>query len=167
MESLETVLVSQLKDLYDAENQHIEALTQFSKEAKDSRLKSAVKTHLRETKEQVKRLKKIGKLMKEDLEGHPCKAMKGLVKEGQDILRKKYENDVLRDVQIVAAIQKVEHYEIAGYGNAVALAEFLNLSDIKELLQATLEEEGATDKLLTEVCMSSLLPGLVSMQEAV
>jgi len=156
METLHEALVEQLKDLYSAETQLVEALPEMAKGATAPSLKNGLKTHLQETKEQVKRLDSIAKLLDEDLSGHTCKAMKGIIKEAQDTLEEEYEYTVLKDIMIVAASQRVEHYEIAGYGNAVALAKELGLEEVVDLLNQTLEQEKETDAKLSALCEKEL-----------
>lgn len=156
METLRDVLIEQLKDLYSAETQLVEALPNVIKGCKNSELKKAFQSHLNETKTQVQRLGKIALLLDEDLEGHTCKAMQGLVKEASETLKEEYANSALKDVMIVASAQRIEHYEIAGYGNAIALAEELELEEVLQLLQETIDEEGNADKDLTDICVRQL-----------
>lgn len=156
MKNLREALIEQLKDLYSAETQLVEALPKMAKAVISPELKSAIENHLKETKEHVKRLEKIGKSLEEKLDGHVCKAMKGLIKEGEDVISEDYDDEALIDVQVVAAAQRVEHYEIAGYGNAIALAEYLDLGEASSTLQKTIEEEGNADKGLTKICQQSL-----------
>ncbi len=156
MKTLRDSLVEQLKDIYSAETQLVEALPMMIEGAINPQLKKAIKSHLKETEEQVSRLDKISQFLDADLTGHTCKAMKGLIKEGEDVLSEDYGCDGLIDVQIVAAAQRVEHYEIAAYGNAIALAQFLDKAEVVKLLDESIEEEGAADKALTELCESTL-----------
>jgi ferritin-like metal-binding protein YciE len=156
MENLEEVLIEQLKDLYSAETQLADALPIMMEGASHKKLKSALSSHLEETKTQIERLEKIAKALGEDLTGHTCKGMKGLIKEGEDALNEDYEDTVLKDIQIVAAAQRVEHYEIAGYGNAIALADFLEMKEVSFLLGETIVEEGNADKALTKLTKDQL-----------
>lgn len=156
MKTLRDLLTEQLKDLYSAEKQLIEALPEMAKAARSSGLKKAFQNHLEETKGQAKRLEKCSTLIDEKLNGHTCKAMKGLIQEGKEALEESYSEDALRDVMLVSAAQRVEHYEIAGYGNAIALAQYLGLDEVAELLQETIEQEGEADKLLTALCEQEL-----------
>jgi ferritin-like metal-binding protein YciE len=146
------LLVHELKDLFSAENQLLKALPKMAKAATSEELKEAFETHLQETEEQVTRLEKIGKQLGESLKGKKCKAMEGLIAEGKEIMEEDAEPTLL-DLALIGAAQKVEHYEIAGYGTARTLAELVGENKIAEILQETLDEEGATDKLLTEVAM--------------
>lgn len=149
--SFEELLIHELKDLYDAENQLIHALPTLAKEAENPELKEAIKQHLEETKHQATRLEKILKMLKIDhKEKQTCKAMEGLVEEAQEVL-KEFPKSILRDAAIIGAAQRVEHYEIAGYGTAKAHAKLLDLNQIVELLDETLEEESAADKKLTKI----------------
>jgi ferritin-like metal-binding protein YciE len=148
--SLETLLVQEIKDLYSAETQLVKALPKMAKAASNEDLKEGFKGHLEETKVHVERLEEIAKLLDATPRGKVCKAMKGLVEEGAEAVEE--EGDpVLRDLALIIAAQKVEHYEISGYGSARTLAEWLGLDDVVTLLQSTLDEEGATDKKLTAI----------------
>ncbi|HMQ68790.1 MAG TPA: ferritin-like domain-containing protein [Ignavibacteria bacterium] len=153
LKTLEDFLLEELKDLYSAENQLTEALPKLEKTATTTELKKAFKSHLTETKKQVKRLDKIGKILGRSLSGKKCKAMEGLIKEGSEIIK---ENAVpiVKDVALIAAAQKVEHYEIASYGCAATYAELLDMTKISDLLRETLEEEGNADKTLTSIAGS-------------
>lgn len=144
------LLVEELKDLYSAENQLLKALPKMAKAAEAEELKDAFTTHLKQTEGQVKRLEKIFKKLDENPKGKTCQAMKGLIEEAKEILEEDYEPG-LRDLALIVAAQKVEHYEIAGYGSARTLAELLEESDVASTLQETLDEEGETDKLLTQI----------------
>ena len=144
------LLVEELKDLYNAENQLLKALPKMAKAAEADELKEAFQNHLKQTEGQVKRLDKVFKKLGETGKGKKCKAMEGLIEEAKEILEEDYE-PALRDLALIVAAQKVEHYEIAGYGSARTLAELLEEDEIAELLQETLDEEGDTDKLLTQI----------------
>ncbi|WP_367870954.1 ferritin-like domain-containing protein [Luteolibacter sp. Populi] len=148
--SLETLLVQEIKDLYSAETQLVKALPKMAKAATDPNLKQGFIKHLEETKGHVERLDQVAKLLEVSPKGKVCKAMKGLVEEGSEATEETGE-PILRDLALIIAAQKVEHYEISGYGSARTLAEWLDRDDIVALLQATLDEEGATDKKLTEL----------------
>ena len=146
------LLVHELKDLYSAENQLMKALPKMAKAADSEELKQAFQKHLAQTEEQIQRLEKIGKQLGETMKGKKCKAMEGLVEEGKETMAEEGE-PVMLDLALIGAAQKVEHYEIAGYGTARTLAELAGEDDIAEILQETLDEEGETDKLLTEIAM--------------
>lgn len=144
------LLVEQLKDLYSAETQLTKALPKMAKAASSEELKEAFETHLEQTKGHAERLEKVLGDLDESPKGKKCKAMEGLIEEGKETI----EEDalpVLKDLALIVAAQKVEHYEIAGYGSARTLAELLGEDEIAETLQETLDEEGETDKLLTEI----------------
>jgi ferritin-like metal-binding protein YciE len=113
-------------------------------------LKDAFTRHLKETEGHVKRLERIGKSLEFKLTGKVCQAMKGLIEEGKEILSEKGEPSIL-DAALIGAAQRVEHYEIAGYGTVRAIAQQLEMGDVVDLLQQTLDEEGATDKKLTQI----------------
>lgn len=144
------LLVEELKDLYSAENQLLKALPKMAKAAESEELKDAFTTHLKQTEGQVKRLDKVMKKLGESPKGKKCKAMAGLIEEAKEVLEEDYE-PALRDLALIVAAQKVEHYEIAGYGSARTLAELVGEDDVAQLLQQTLDEEGNTDKLLTQI----------------
>ena len=150
LNTLEILLGQEIKDLYSAENQLVKALPKMAKAATNPELQEAFTTHLEETKEQVERLEQVAKILDITPKGKTCKAMQGLIEEGSEVLEEEGEASV-KDLAMIGAAQKVEHYEIAGYGTARALAEALGLDEVVELLQATLDEEGNTDKILTEI----------------
>lgn len=147
------LFIEELKDIYHAENQLVKALPKMAKAAATEDLKAGFLAHLEETKGHVQRLEKVFSLLGEKAKGKPCKAMKGLVEEGAEAIE---ENDagVVRDVQLIGAAQRVEHYEIAAYGTVVAMAKLMGHTEEAALLQETLDEEGATDKKLTTLSKS-------------
>jgi len=153
MKTLKDLLVDQLKDLYSAENQLVKALPKMAKVASSDDLREGFETHLEETEGQVERLEQIAERMEISLRGKKCAAMEGLVQEAKELIGEKPDENVL-DAGLIAAAQKVEHYEIASYGSARAWAQQLGLEDIAELLEETLEEEKATDQKLNELAMS-------------
>lgn len=150
--SVRDLLIEELKDLYSAENQLVKALPKMAKAATSEELKSAFETHLQQTQGHVERLGQVGELLGESMKGKKCKAMEGLVAEGSEIMEEDAEPALL-DLALIGAAQKVEHYEIAGYGTTRTLAELAGESDIAEMLQTTLDEEGETDKLLTKIAV--------------
>jgi ferritin-like metal-binding protein YciE len=150
LSNLEDLLVEELKDLYSAETQLLKALPKMAKSASDEQLRAGFQEHLEETQQHVERLEKIMDILGATPRGKTCKAMKGLIEEGQDMMKEDAEPAV-KDAALIAAAQKVEHYEIAGYGTARTFAELIGQDDVAELLTATLEEEKATDEKLTEV----------------
>jgi ferritin-like metal-binding protein YciE len=153
MNPLEELLQDELKDLYNAENQIIKALPKMAKAASSPELRRAFERHLEETRRQVERLDLIGQELEMKLTGKKCKGMEGLIAEGRELLEEGLEEDAL-DAGLIGAAQKVEHYEIAAYGTARTHAEMLGYRRIAKLLQQTLNEEGATDKKLTQLAES-------------
>jgi len=146
------LLVEELKDLYSAENQLLKALPNMASAASSEELSEAFETHLEQTAEHVARLERIGTQLGSGMTGKKCKAMEGLIKEGEEIMEEDAEPAML-DLALIGAAQKVEHYEIAGYGTARTLAELAGEDDVASILQETLDEEGETDKLLTSIAM--------------
>jgi ferritin-like metal-binding protein YciE len=144
----------ELKDLYSAEKQLTKALPKMAKAATHDNLREAFEHHLEETERQIERLEQIFKQLDISYSRvDKCKAMEGLIEEGKKIMEENLEPDVL-DAALICAAQKVEHYEIAGYGCARTFAQQLGHADIAELLQRTLDEEGDADKKLTEIAES-------------
>lgn len=144
------LLIEELKDLYSAENQLLKALPKMVKAATSEELRDAFETHLEQTRKQVARLEQAGKKLDESMKGKKCKAMEGLIEEAKEIMEEDASPAML-DLALIGAAQKVEHYEIAGYGTSRALAERAGETAVAKLLQTTLEEEGETDKLLTTI----------------
>ena len=152
-ESLQKLYVEQLKDLHSAEEQILDALPEMTKKTKHAELKRAFQEHFQQTEQQKQRLERIGQELGEDLSGHECKGMKGLIEEGEEVMTEFADSDVL-DAALISAAQRVEHYEMAGYGCARTYAEMLGLQEHAELLQRTLDEEGETDHKLTDLTES-------------
>jgi Uncharacterized protein conserved in bacteria len=152
MKSLNDLLMHELKDLYSAEKQLTKALPKMIKAADSADLKQAFENHLTETEEHVKRLEKIFQQLEFSGRGMKCKAMEGLIEEGKTVLEEEMDDNV-RDAAIIAAAQRVEHYEIAGYGCARTFAQRLGQDDVADLLQQTLDEEKAADEKLTQIAM--------------
>lgn len=150
IKSLNDFLIEELKDLYSAEKQITKALPKMAKAAAAEELKEAFQNHLQETEGQISRLEEISNILGKTLTGKKCKAMEGLMQEGKELLEEDIELNV-RDVALIAAAQKVEHYEIASYGCARTYAKLLGMSDIEKLLQETLDEEGNANKILNEI----------------
>jgi ferritin-like metal-binding protein YciE len=159
---LQELLVDQLKDLYSAENQIVKALPKMAKSATSEPLRRAFERHLEETRGHVARLEQIAEEMDVSLRGKKCKGAEGLIEEGKEAISE-FEDDVL-DAALIGSAQKVEHYEIAGYGTARTHANMLGLTKVAKLLQQTLDEEGATDKKLTQLAESVV--NLKALQEA-
>jgi ferritin-like metal-binding protein YciE len=147
-DSLQDIYVEQLKDLYSAEQQILKALPKMAKGASNKQLASGFQEHEVQTRTHVERLEKIFTDMGEKPGGKKCKGMEGLLEEGDEVLEE-HEKSEARDAALIAAAQRVEHYEIAGYGTVRTMANILGLSNHAQLLQMTLDEEGTTDKKLT------------------
>lgn len=153
MNPLEELLIDELKDIYSAENQIIKALPKMAKAASAPELKRAFERHLEETRRQVERLDQIGDALEIKLTGKKCKGMEGLIEEGKEIMQEDLDENAI-DAGLIGAAQKVEHYEIAAYGTARTHAEILGYNKVARLLQQTLNEEGATDKKLSQLAES-------------
>ena len=153
MKTLEDLYVNELKDLYNAENQLLKALPKMAKAANAPELKEAFESHLEETRGQVERLEQIFKELDVSPKGKKCKAMEGLVEEGSEMIKEDAEPPV-KDAGLIAAAQRVEHYEIAGYGAARTFATLLGYDKAAKLLQETLDEEAGADEKLTELANS-------------
>ena len=154
IESMTELLVDQLKDIYDAENRLTKAIPKLAKKAANDDLRSALEEHLRETKQHVTRLEQAFRMLGEKPKAKPCPGMKGIIEEGNEHVGEDYEDDDLRDAVIIGSAQRVEHYEIAAYGTAIAHARTLRQDDIAGILEQTLEEEKAADLKLTEIAES-------------
>lgn len=150
LNSLEELFVHELKDLYDAEHQLIDALPKMADAAGHKALKDAFNEHLKQTRTHVKRLEQVFETVDEKPVRETCDAMKGLVSEGEDVIKGKGDSDV-KDAALIAAAQRVEHYEMAGYGTLRTYAYNLGNTEAAQLLQETLDEEEATDKKLTKI----------------
>ncbi|HSU86574.1 MAG TPA: ferritin-like domain-containing protein [Chthoniobacterales bacterium] len=153
LDSLRTLWVEEMRDLYNAENQLLKALPKMAKTASTPELKEAFETHLEETRTHVERLDEIFDKLGKKPTGKTCKAMKGLVEEGSEMMQEDGPDSVI-DAGIIAAAQRIEHYEIAGYGTARTFASILGEDEAEDLLQETLDEEGAADEKLTEIAES-------------
>jgi Mn-containing catalase len=150
MPVLDDLLIEQMQDLLHAEGQLVKALPKMAKAAHDVKLKRAFEAHLEQTKGHVDRLHQAFELLGAKAKAKPCKGMQGLVEEGAETITEgKDKDEEIADLGLVAAAQKVEHYEISGYGTLRALAEHLGQTKVAKLLSQTLEEEEKTDKLLT------------------
>jgi|SRR5579872_4991069 len=150
MESVRELLIEQMRDLYDAEKQLVKALPKLAKTASNEQLKEAFESHLEQTRGHVQRLEQAFEALDEKARSKPCAAMKGLIEEGKETMEEDLE-DALMDSAIICAAQKVEHYEIAGYGTLTSWARSLGLDEVAQLLEETLEEEKEADQKLTEV----------------
>ena len=159
---LHDLFEDQIKDLYSAEHQIIKALPKMAKNATNPQLQAAFERHLDETRGQVARLEQIAEELDFTPKGKKCKGAEGLIEEGKEVMEE-YEGDIL-DAAMIGAAQKVEHYEIAGYGTARTHATMLGLTKVARLLQQTLDEEGRTDKKLTD--LAERVINLEALQEA-
>jgi len=155
MKSLRELYVEELKDLYNAEQQILKALPKMMRAASDRDLQRAFAQHEKQTQRQVKRLDRIFRQLGESPRGKKCKGMEGLLEEGKELMQERPEPEVL-DAGLISAAQRVEHYEIAGYGTVRAYARLLGEEEHASLLQETLDEEGETDKKLTALAESSI-----------
>jgi len=155
VDSLEQLYVDQLRDIYDAENQLVRSLPKMAKAASSPELRTAFEQHLEQTREHVRRLDEIFRSLGHPSKGRSCKAMIGLIEEGEEIVKLDTEPSV-RDAGLIAAAQKVEHYEIASYGTLRTFAEFRGDRQAAQSLQETLDEEYEADKTLTQVAESSI-----------
>jgi ferritin-like metal-binding protein YciE len=155
LQSLHDALLHELKDIYSAEKQLTKALPKMAKGASNPDLSAGFEQHLEETLEHVNRLEGIFKELEASSRGEKCKGMEGLLEEGSKLLEEDGEPAVI-DALLVSAAQRVEHYEIAAYGSAIAFAEQLGLQNVAEVLKQTLAEEESTDKKLTELAESTI-----------
>jgi ferritin-like metal-binding protein YciE len=155
LKTLQDLFVHELKDLHSAETQLVKALPKMAKAATNDDLRAGFEEHLEETKNHVARLEEIAEAGDYKLTGHTCKAMKGLIEEGSELISEDADDNV-RDAGLIGAAQRVEHYEIAAYGTARALAKLLGHDEAADLLGETLDEEKATDEKLTELAESAI-----------
>ena len=153
---LEKLFIDALKDLYWAEKHLVKELPKMSKAATTQELKDAIDEHLAQTEEHVVRLEKVFELMDKKAQAKKCDGMEGLLKEGQSVLEETDAGSMTRDVGIIMAAQKVEHYEISAYGTLSTLANTLGKTDVAEILNFTLEEEKEADSLLSEIAENSI-----------
>ena len=153
LETLQDLYITELKDLYSAEKQIIKALPKLVKAATNKQLAAGFQEHLEQTKEHAARLEKILESHDETTRGPKCKGMEGVLEEGDEMIEEDADDDV-RDAGLIAAAQRVEHYEMAGYGCARTYAELLGDKEGAKLLKTTLDEEAATDKKLSKLAKS-------------
>jgi ferritin-like metal-binding protein YciE len=154
IDSMKTLLVDELRDIYDAEKRLTKAIPKLAKKAANDQLRSALEEHLEETEQQVQRLEQAFDHLGERAKAKPCAGMKGIIEEGDEHVGEDYEDDDLRDAVIIGSAQRVEHYEIAAYGTAIAHARLLEQDEVVELLEESLGEEKAADEKLTEIAES-------------
>jgi ferritin-like metal-binding protein YciE len=155
LQSIEELFIHECKDLLSAEKQLVKALPKMAKGAGNERLRSAFEEHLEQTKTHVERLEEVFSLLGKTARAEHCKGMEGLLEEGSELLEEEGEATV-KDAAIIGAAQKVEHYEISGYGSARTLAELLGHEEAVQLLQQTLDEEKAADAKLTKLALNEL-----------
>jgi ferritin-like metal-binding protein YciE len=153
MQDLHDLFVHELKDLYSAENQLLEALPKMAEGADHPELRAAFEAHLNETEGQVRRLEQIFQQLEESPGDETCKGMEGLIEEGDKILEEDADPAV-KDAALIVAAQKVEHYEMAAYGSVCVFAETLGMDDLKNMLKQTMAEEEATDQKLSRIAES-------------
>ncbi|WP_395746102.1 ferritin-like domain-containing protein [Prosthecobacter sp.] len=165
LNTLHDLFVQELKDLYSAETQLVKALPKMAKAASNDELRNGFEEHLKQTRNHVTRLENIAKAGDFKLTGHRCKAMEGLITEGSELISEDAE-DAVRDAGLIGAAQRVEHYEIAGYGTARALAVKLGYDDAADTLSQTLEEEKETDIKLTDLATSTINDEAAALAEA-
>jgi len=153
MSKLRETFVDELADVYDAEKQLLKALPKVAKAAEHEQLRQAIEEHLEETQEHVQRMERIFEMFDETARGKPCKAMQGLLAEGEELIEEEE-----GDAALICAAQKVEHYEIASYGCLATWARIMGEEEAANLLVETLEEERATDEKLTELAEDTINP---------
>jgi ferritin-like metal-binding protein YciE len=162
IDSLRSLLIQQLRDLYDAEKRLTKAIPKLVKAATADDLSSALEEHLGQTEEHVSRLEQAFNAIGEPAKGKECAGIKGIIEEGDEHVGEEFGDDGLRDATIIGAAQRVEHYEMAAYGTAIAHARLLGLDQVVELLEETLGEEKAADEKLTEVAETVVNPDAAS-----
>jgi ferritin-like metal-binding protein YciE len=162
IETMEDLFVKQIQDLYDAEERLVEAIPKMAEASSSSELRTAFEDHLRQTAGHVERLEQIFDEIGKEAGGETCKAMMGLIEEGEDIIEA-IEQSPLRDAALIAAANRVEYYEMAGYGTARTMAQTLGLTRSAALLEETLEEEKMADEKLTQIAKERVNPQALQM----
>jgi ferritin-like metal-binding protein YciE len=162
--TLEDLLTDELKDLYSAENQIIKALPKMAKTAQSQELRMAFEEHLEQTKQQARRLEQACEELGVSPKGKKCVGMAGLIEEGKEVMEEELDMDTI-DAGLIGAAQKVEHYEIAGYGTASAHARQLGFNSVAKILDKTLAEEKTTDEKLTKLA-ENMINVQAAMQDA-
>jgi len=165
LDSLQDVFAEQVNDLRSAEEQLVAALPKMAGAASSTELREAFENHLKETRGHLERIDDVIATSGIPKSGETCKAMKGLIAEGDEIIGAQGD-PMAKDAALIAAAQRVEHYEIAAYGTAVALADHLDLDEAKDVLDQTLDEEGAADKLLTKIATGGVFKEGVNQKAA-
>ncbi len=159
--TLHDLMVHELLDVYSAERQLVQAMPVMARKVSSAELRAAMETHLEQTKEHVERLKQVFELVGTTPRSQKCKGMEGLITEGRELAEEDIEDDVF-DAGAIASAQRMEHNEIAAYGTLCAYASALGLDEVRKLLETTLEEEKATDQILSQLAES----GINSMAKA-
>jgi ferritin-like metal-binding protein YciE len=157
LNSMKDLLVENLRDLYSAETQLLKALPKMARAASSPLLAEAIEDHLAETEEHAERLREVFDMLEERPGGKRCHGMEGLIEEGREAMDEEG-SDAVRDAAIIAAAQRVEHYEIAAYGCAIEYAKLLEMQDVADLLTETLDEEKNTDSRLSEIAETEINP---------
>jgi len=165
LDTLEDVFVEQIADLYSAEQQLVQALPKMVQAAHSDELRKAFQEHLEQTKGHLTRLEEVKTHAPKAVPVETCKAMKGLIQEGEEVIEAQGDGAAL-DAALIAAAQRVEHYEIAGYGTARTLADQLGYERAEQLLDETLDEEANADKLLTKIATGGLLSSGINKEAA-
>ena len=160
--TMQDLFIEQLKDLYSAEKQLVQALPKMAKAATTPELVQAITDHLGQTQNHVSRLEQCFEHLNASSRGKRCKGMEGLIEEGKETIEEEGEG-VVKDAGLIAAAQRVEHYEISGYGTAKTMASLLGLDDVADLLDETLGEEEEADKLLSQIAMDQVNPQALSV----
>ena len=160
--TMQDLFIEQLKDLYSAEKQLVQALPKMAKAATTPDLVQAITDHLGQTQNHVSRLEQCFEHLNASARGKRCKGMEGLIEEGKETIEEEGEG-VVKDAGLIAAAQRVEHYEISGYGTAKTMASLLGLDDVADLLDETLGEEEEADKLLSAIAMDQVNPQALSL----
>jgi len=155
LNNLNDLFMHELKDVYNAEQQIMKALPKMAKAATSNDLRNAFETHLRETEKQIERLDMVFDKLGEKAKGEKCKAMEGIIREAEDMMSENADSDVM-DAALIACAQRVEHYEIAGYGTLCTYAKQLGHNEVVNMLQMTLDEEKNTDMKLTAIAESKI-----------
>ena len=166
LDTLKTLYIDELRDLYNAENQLLKALPKMAKASSSEELQDAFEKHLEQTKMHVERLEEVFEEIGGKPKGKTCKAMKGLIDEGSEVLKEDGEESVI-DAGIIVAAQKVEHYEIAGYGSVRTFAQLLGKDKSADLLQTTLDEESEANELLNKLAEDIVNPEALMEPELV
>jgi ferritin-like metal-binding protein YciE len=162
--NLQDLLIEEMRDVYHAEQQLLKALPKMAKAAQSERLKEALERHLEETEQQVERLERAFEALDEQPKAKTCKAMQGLIEEAKEMMED-HKDSAMADAAIIAAAQKVEHYEIATYGTICTWCDLLGLDEASDLLKETLDEEKTADETLTEIAESEINVEAVSETE--